>query len=55
MDGNLNLLTQMRYVANWGENEDLGSDLTPVGPVLVFSSTSNMVVLLLKYFGNFTH
>ena len=34
MDGNLNLLTQMRYVANCDEQKDLGSDLPSVGLVL---------------------
>lgn len=34
MDGNLNLLTQMRYVANCDEQKDLGSDPPSVGLVL---------------------
>jgi len=33
MDGNLNLLTQMRYVANCDGQKDLGSGLPPVGPI----------------------
>lgn len=34
MDGNLNLLTQMRYVANCDDQKDSGSDLPSVGLVL---------------------
>lgn len=44
MDGNLNLLTQMRYVANCNEEKDLGSDLPSVGLVLNINHLHNQAL-----------